>query len=251
MLIVCAGMFRSGSTWQYQVACELVRRAGRPATPLGFLEGVPLAAFLDGPRDPAVCYLYKTHAPDPVHRLLPPAEFRVLYSYRDLRDVAYSMAHKFAADFWETVRDKQIIDVCLAADAFWRAIPGAFVQRYESWAGDGLPFVRNIAAHLAIDLPDADLAAVAAEFALDRNQARTADLAERLTADGVDLADRANALRHDPASLLHWNHIRNGTVGGWRAAATPDERVFLAAACGDWLVANGYEPDRSWADRAG
>jgi len=57
MLIVCAGMYRSGSTWQYQVATEMVRRSGRPAVTAGFLEGPRLAEFLAKPRDPATCYL--------------------------------------------------------------------------------------------------------------------------------------------------------------------------------------------------
>jgi hypothetical protein len=37
MLIVAAGMMRSGSTWQYQVACDLASQLG-PTKFLGYLE---------------------------------------------------------------------------------------------------------------------------------------------------------------------------------------------------------------------
>ena len=250
MIIVCAGMFRSGSTWQYQVACELVRRAGYSAKPLGFLNGSELAKFLVNPRDAETYYLYKTHAPDPIHLTLAPTEFGVLYSFRDLRDVAYSMAHKLGIDFWKVVRDHGIIDLCIAADGFWKAMPGVLTQRYESWVSDNFQFVRKIAAHIGTNLSDSDLAAVAEEFDLGRNRTRTDSLAKQLQAEGVDLSLEENATRYDSNSLLHWNHIRTGSVGQWQSVAAPDELEYLSVACSDWLVAQGYEPNRMWYRRS-
>jgi hypothetical protein len=252
MLVICAGMLRSGSTWQYQVACELVRGAGRTARPLGYLEGPRLAEFLAAPVDPNTCYLYKTHPPDPVHLSLDPASVRVLYSYRDLRDVAYSMAHKLGGSGnLNEVRELRILQQVIKADAFWRAMQNVSEQRYETWVVDNLPFVRLIAEALRTTLPETTLTEVADSFALHRNRARAESLAVSLASQGVDLSDRVNALSHDPLSLLHWNHIRGGVVGGWRAVATPDDKAYLAACCGDWLVANNYEPDRLWAGEIG
>src|SRR5437764_423757 len=89
--------------------------------------------------------------------------------------------------------------------------------------------------------------AVAGEYSLDANLWRTIDLANRLREQGVDLEDPANAQRWDGETLLHWNHIRAGRVGGWRAEATPRELAVLAGICGPWLVARGYEPNLAWA----
>jgi hypothetical protein len=248
MIVVCAGMFRSGSTWQYQVACELLSRYGRPVQRLGFLEGAPLAEFLAGPVDPGIWYVYKTHPPDPIHRLLQPASVRTFYSYRDLRDVVYSMAHKLGGlSFWEVAQDRRFLAQCIEADAFWRAMPNVSGQRYEDWVEDLTPFVRQIADALEVELPDAALAEVANEFSLSRNRERSAAVATRLAEEGVDLSDRANAFLHDPETLLHWNHFRGGRVGGWRELATPDEKAYLAVSCGEWLVARGYERDHTWA----
>ena len=51
---------------------------------------------------------------------------------------------------------------------------------------------------------------------------------------------------HDEHSELHWNHIRQGRVGGWRDEATPRQLAELARLCGGWLVRNGYEHDAHW-----
>ena len=243
MIVSCAGMYRSGSTWQYQVACELVRCAGRTHQKLGFLQGEPLVEFFGGPRDPQVCYLYKTHSPDPAHLTLSPDEVRTLYSYRDLRDVAWSMAYKIRESFDEAIRRTNFLGECIASDAFWRSMPNVYVQRYETWLGDNLSAVRGIAAHLGVGLPEAILSAIADEFDLDRNRSRTDGFSRRMTAEGVNLYERDNRLLCDPESLLHWNHLRSGAVGQWRTLSTVEDRAFLASACGDWLAANGYEPD--------
>lgn len=250
MLVVCAGMFRSGSTWQYQVACELASRSGRTVHPCGFLSGDTLAAFLAAPRDPNAWHLYKTHYPDPIHTALDLAETRVLYSYRDLRDVAYSMAHKTAGTFARTVIEGRMLAECITADAFWSAFPGAFTMRYEEWVRDNGRFVRGIAAALGMGTSQETADEVAGLFRFDRNRDRTARLAARLAGEGVDLSDPANALRYDADSLLHWNHLRTGGVGGWRQVATAEERAVLLAECGQWLVARGYESDSSWAVQA-
>lgn len=250
MLIVCAGMFRSGSTWQYQVACELAHRSGRTVHPCGFLSGETLASFLAAPRDPHAWHLYKTHHPDPIHTALDPADTRVLYSYRDLRDVAYSMAHKTACTFEQAVVERQVLRGCMAADAYWAVFPGAFTMRYEEWVWDNGRFVRGIAAALGLDVSEATADEVADLFRFDRNRERSAQLAARLAGEGVDLSDPVNALRYDAGSLLHWNHLRTGAVGGWRTLATAEERAVLLAECGQWLVDRGYESDTSWVTHA-
>jgi hypothetical protein len=247
MLVICAGLWRSGSTWQYQVACELVRQAGWNFQPMGYLQREQLADFLSSSLDPDTCYLYKTHPPDPIHLSLKSALVVTLYSFRDLRDIAYSMTHKLQSTFQKTVREGPIIEWCIAADSFWSQRPGVVEQRYEDWVLDNTPFVRSIAVTLGIDLAETVLEQIVDEFGLQRNKARTAKLAASLSKKGIDLSERRNALLNDPDSLLHWNHIRNGDVGGWKSIALPEEKAYLAEKCGNWLIARGYEFDLLWA----
>jgi hypothetical protein len=89
--------------------------------------------------------------------------------------------------------------------------------------------------------------AIAAEYSLEANRRRTAELAERLRRQGVDLEVPASAHLWDERTLLHWNHLRTSEGGGWRERATPRELAVLAGVCGPWLVARGYERDAAWA----
>ncbi len=247
MLVICAGLWRSGSTWQYQIACELVRQAGWKFKPMGYLQREQLADFLTGSLDPNMCYLYKTHPPDPIHLSLKSERVVTLYSFRDLRDVAYSMTYKLQSTFQKTVINGPIIEWCISADAFWRERPGVVIQRYEDWILNNAPFVRLIATALGINLSETVLAGIVDEFGLQRNRYRTADLTAHLLEKGIDLSERSNTLLCDPDSLLHWNHIREGAVGCWKSVALPEEKAYLAKMCGDWLIDHGYEPDFVWA----
>ena len=153
------------------------------------------------------------------------------------------MTHKLQSTFQKTVREGPIIEWCIAADSFWSQRPGVVEQRYEDWVLDNTPFVRSIAVTLGIDLAETVLEQIVDEFGLQRNKARTAKLAASLSKKGIDLSERRNALLNDPDSLLHWNHIRNGDVGGWKSIALPEEKAYLAEKCGNWLIARGYEFD--------
>jgi hypothetical protein len=50
---------------------------------------------------------------------------------------------------------------------------------------------------------------------------------------------------HDRHTLLHWNHLRDGGIGGWRQEATPEQCRFLKDSYGSWLITRGYETDNT------
>lgn len=162
-----------------------------------------------------------------------------LYAYRDLRDVAFSLAHLHGLPFQTIYDEHRMLHVCLDNDAFWRAQPGVLVQRYETLVVDPGAAVRQIAAHLGITLGQGEDVTLAEENSLRANRRRTEALAQRLR-DGDETA------RRDPHSLLHADHVRTGTVGGWRGEVTPAQLFYLAAVCSDWLLANGYESSPDW-----
>jgi hypothetical protein len=170
-----------------------------------------------------------------------------VYSYRDLRDVAYSLLHKYGGSFEAVIERQHRLHLCLDNDAFWTARPRTLCQRYEEIMAAPAAAVAALAAHLGIDVTDAEAAALAEEYSLRASLWRTVELANRLRGEGVDLEDPGNAQRFDGETLLHWNHIRAGRVGGWREEATPRELALLAGICGEWLKERGYEADLSWA----
>ncbi len=161
--------------------------------------------------------------------------------------MSYSLIFKYREDFDEILVRRRLLHAILNNDRYWTARPGVLLQRYEALVEDPIGGVEEMAAHLGLTLASGEAEAIAAEYSLEANRRRTAKLTQQLSEQGVDLNDPAHALRHDPHSLLHCNHLRQGRVGGWREDATPAQRVTIAEICGAWLIARGYECD---TDRA-
>jgi hypothetical protein len=248
MDVLCVGMNRAGSTWQYDVVCHLVERH-RQGRRLGFVKSGADYAELER-REPAgaAWRVLKSHdGHTHFAAALAAGRARAVYCYRDLRDVAFSLAHKCSCTFEYVVEDRRFLHTCLANDRFWTAQPRTLVQRYEDVMADPAAGVTALAAHLGIDLAAGEAAAVAEDYSLTANLWRTIELTNRLRERGVEPDEAGEGQGQDRETLLHWNHIRTGRVGGWRDQATPRQVAVLAGVCGSWLVERGYEPDDSWA----
>jgi len=89
MIYVCAGMYRSGSTWLYNAARHILQHASAPDLAAGWI--TEKDAILGHQNA-----LIKIHSYDP--DLAARADV-VLTSHRDLRDVAASMFRKFKLEF--------------------------------------------------------------------------------------------------------------------------------------------------------
>lgn len=240
--LVCAGMYRSCSTWQYAVASQLVvDRLG--GIRLGFMEGTQFGPMRDGGNDehsrPGVL---KTHDASPSFDA---AAWRVLYAYRDLRDVAFSYMAKFRVTF-EEMASRGVLTKILENDAFWRAQPGVLCQRYEEIVSDPARGVAEIAGHLGLELSEKDCQALAREYSWEANLCRAMAVKRKAEREGVELGGPAGSSPHDPVTLLHWDHLRVGRGRNWRQLASRRECELLAQLCGHWLVANNYEADDSW-----
>jgi len=247
MYVICAGMYRSCSTWQYQIASHLIeQRLGGQR--LGFVKGTEFAERCPRPSEPAVWHTLKSHDnhPDFV-AALSGGYACALYSFRDLRDVTYSLMHKHAASFEDIVEKHQMVHLSLDNDRFWRSQPAVLCQRYESLMADPATGIEEIATHLGIALPAGEGSALAREYSLAANRDRTSQLADQLSTQGVDLTDPRNALLFDQHTQLHWNHIRHGQNGAWRELATPAQLARLNELLGAWLIEWGYERSDAWA----
>ena len=241
MLILCVGMYRACSTWQYGVVGELLGRH-RDGLRLGFADGGTFAETLAPGLDPARWAVLKAHDADPrFAERLDRGRALGIYSHRDLRDVAFSWMHKTGQDFDGLIREG-FLDRCLRNDRFWRDRPGMLFQSYEALIADPARGVEEIAGHLGIPLGEGEAREVAGLLSLDANRRRTFELADRLRAEGIPLSSHDQG-KYDRQTLLHWNHIRDGRAGGWKELATPGQEATLNRLCGPWLVEHGYERD--------
>jgi hypothetical protein len=245
--VICAGMYRACSTWQYEVVAHLVEhhRGGRRLgylTPEQYLGRRPRRAGEEKPR-PATgngwC-VFKSHNLDRgFARATERGRAVVIYAYRDLRDVVFSLMHKRRLTFEHLLRQGMIHQI-LANDRFWTRQPNVLIQRYDEILADPAAAIRALADHLGIRPAIGEAERLANEYSLAANKARTEALRRELEQQGVDLDVAANALICDSSTLLHWNHVRDGRSGSWVDDSTPRQRVILQRLCGRWLAAHGY-----------
>lgn len=234
MFAICAGMQRSGSTWQYQVASHLVE---------GHLHGVRLGFvglhWLPEVRREVIdnrWRVLKVHDSHPALTELI-AERRAVgfYTYRDIRDVVYSIKARSGASFERVIGE---VPNLLRHHRVWSAHERTLVQRYESHVLDPTGAIREIAAHLGLHPPAVEIENIAVLYSLEANRRRARQLAD-------------SGVPYDPHTQLYSNHLRSGEAGTWRRLATPAEIEILRRTCSAWLVAQGYETDDGWGlDRA-
>lgn len=254
--VICCGMYRACSTWQYEVVAHLVERYAE-GTRLGY---VTAAEYRDIKREAAQCgqeqqrrgpRVLKSHEGDRVFaRSLAAGRALGVYAYRDVRDVVYSLAHKRKLTFEQLLRQGMIHQV-LANDRFWTRCPSVLVQRYDDLLRSPAEGVLALARHIGVTLDAAEAEQIALEYSQEANRARTAALRHRLHQAGVDLDSAQNAQICDASTLLHWNHMREAN-SSWRAEATVEHQAIVNWLCGRWLIDHGYEPKargRWWSSR--
>jgi Sulfotransferase domain len=244
MDVLCVGMYRACSTWQYEVAAHLVE-THREGQRLGFVTGEEYAGR--GPAGDDEWRVLKSHEG---HRdfaeALASRRAVAIYAFRDLRDTVFSLMYKRALSFEALLRHGMIHQV-RDNDRFWSRQPNLLVQRYEDLVANPARGVEELARHLGISLDRGEASVIAAEYSFEKNRRRARDLQRQLRETGCNPTDPSCRLVYDDKTLLHWNHLRDGRVGGWRERATSRQRATLGRLMGDWLIERGYEPDRSWA----
>lgn len=246
MHVLCVGMFRACSTWQYQVASELVERhyGGRR---LGYLTGDEYAAALrSGAIGTGEWVVLKSHDRNrPLAQALASGRALGLYAHRDPRDAIVSLSGKLDTPAFILIHTGMAHRL-LVNDRFWRTRPHVLTQRYESIVADPVQAVLQIGKHLELGLSPAEAREVACLYSLEANRRRAEALRRSMEAQGISPGDATSLLYCDAQTLLHWNHIQGGSVGKWRDALAGCELRLLARICGRWLIANGYETGYAW-----
>ncbi len=247
--VICAGMYRACSTWQYEVVAHLVEHH-RGGCRIGYLTPEQYAGpghgdSAGGEAEGVGVFgwrVFKSHDGDRrFARAVGQGRAVVIYAYRDVRDVVFSLMHKRRLTFEQLLRQGMIHQI-LANDRFWTRQSNVLIQRYDDILADPVVAVRALARHLGIKPADGEAERLADEYSLAANKARTEALRRRLEQGGVDLSEASNSLICDSSTLLHWNHVRDGSSGSWFAEATPRQRRILQRLCGGWLQSHGYPP---------
>jgi len=238
--ILVVGMPRSGSTWSYNVARELLALHG-VGTADGFvgergavdahLERCGAVPETDRPR------LIKFHAlTDRVRGLLARGAARALYTQRDLRDVVVSRMDFDGVSF-DALLERRQVEAAMAAHARWIEQPALLRVEYADVVARPAAAIARIAGWLGLDVSADQAAAIARRWtpAAAREHAARGG-AGRVTARAAS----AGAREYDAVSLLHRNHVVSGAVGRFRERLSPAQIARLEAIAGDWLAREGY-----------
>jgi hypothetical protein len=232
MWVFCGGMFRSGSTVQYQIASHLVEHFGRGER-LTWQKADDFASVKALHPDDGRLRVFKAHhLSEAIRDELHLAGGRVLTTHRDIRDVVASAIRKNGWSFHHIWKHRMLRRWTERFDA-WAALPGALVSRYDDMIAHLDVEAVRIGRLLGMDVA-ADLAVTIGEtYAIDRQRGRTEEV--RLRRDRNELRTK-----YDGHSLLHHNHITSGEVGGYRALLRPAEIRAIESECGEWMGRWGY-----------
>ncbi len=221
MLVICNGMPRSASTWSFAVVLELLRRCDPGALiHSGYDENIE--RFLDSMAPGANHAVVKCHQLDDRGRALSASgSARLIYTWRDPADAVVSCMRMFSHDFDTALR---AVSASLELYRFHLRGGAALVIPYDQLLAEPEATVSRIASLLSLGPSRQIVSAVVEATSIERMRERADALVpERLVpvAPGID---------HDPVSLLHLNHIRDGSSGYGPRALSPEQLARVEAA---------------------
>jgi len=207
-VIATIGLHGSGSTWAFNVARELVGRAGGGAPVSGYADA--LGELPPGAEDATVWRVLKSHHGSAgMDRWLEGVGARYLLTLRDPRDAALSMRGRFGIGLGDAVRI--VFNDCRRLHGLMTRREH-FLLRYESGFFRDAGTVAAVAAWLGVDAAEAE--AIALRYTPEATRAFAAGIAA-LPADRI--GDRgAGGGRFDRLTNIHDVHIGDMRSGKWR-----------------------------------
>lgn len=235
MIVISNGMLRSGSTLQYNVAASLLELKG-PLTRAGFLgnfSNPEVRAKLDAMKAAPGWTIVKTHEAR-LERSFYDNRVRVLFSYRDVRDIAASIKKKWAYPFEQILSD---IDAMIEIERAFGDIPDVLVQSYDKLYSELPGATHEIANFLGVRATEADIQTIAAGQAIEKQAESRGGVLSKL----MGLVKRKG---YDQRTLLHADHISatGGRDGDWMNQFETGEISVLNERFADWLHRHGYKP---------
>jgi len=208
--LFCAGMLRSGSTLQFQLTAAIVERTNNGIR-------MPYSMESDFSKIKKQCSevhkfrVYKVHIYTPaLAKECVEHAAKVIYSYRDIRDVAVSAMLKFGMTFNELLK-AQWLEQAIADFYHWTKCPLVSVSRYEDFVSDIRGEAEKINIFLGAPLALCEVHRLAEDYTIERQRVQINKIRE---CHGSSIIPKE--IVFDPVELLHHNHIFQGEVGGWR-----------------------------------
>ena len=229
-VILNFGLFRSASTWAFNVTADIARMAG-PVQTLFAESGRDLAKQL---APEAGCAVVKSHVPEADLRLLARLSGApAILTIREPLDCVASLVEQFGESFGHACAD---VAASTEASLALLDIISPLVLRYEAQGAREAQDVGAIAQRLAVDLGAEDAARIAERYRLDQVRAVVDALMVAGTFD-----DRPPRDQFDPKSHWHPGHVGLATVGRHSDVLSPAQAAVVAYATRAFRQRLGYQ----------
>lgn len=215
MLVLCTGMPRSASTWSFNICRRLVSELN-PGDSVYSSYHENLAETLASLGDRYRHLVLKCHNLDETGRkLCASGEALAVYTYRDPFDAVYSSMVMFQQSFEVALES---IRSALRLLEFHRRTGKGLIIDYDWICQSPIEAIRAVAAFLGLNASDELVRRLATGTSLEAVAAMAAQVSEGRG------AVRTPRSIYDPETLVHRDHIRNGSSGRGRALLSEEQQ---------------------------
>lgn len=242
MIVLVAGMARSGSMWVFNVTRELIQAGGAELTPQEAWNGLDdrIRALLSSPPETDRWHCLKTHSVYEVER----SDVKVITTVRDVRECMLSFMRFMRCDFEQGLAAARGM---MAVASYYCRLPNSKALKLNYRGVEAKPVVtaQAIARFLGLEVDPGVVSAICARYsksevkrligALPQEQ----ELGAGKRFDKVKNRDGSYRMI-DCRTFFQSNHITSSQKGEWRTAFTPEQQERLMAVVGEWLGAYGF-----------
>ncbi len=245
MLVICNGMYRSGSTLQYNLAREAIQLCGGEA--LGFYTAETFeehAEFLSKRASSEKYFILKMHDYVPLDL----SDFyydgvRILYTFRDLRAVVLSIKEKLDYSLDAAFL---MVDEALMTELSLINFEYILLQQYEVFYRREVDMLQGIIDFLGIDVSSCAVTEIADKHSVESTrtaQGHVGGMRKFLHRIKLKWPFRYIFKASDQTTLLHFNHISRfaGVIDSWKVGLQASEISLIEQRYLSWLIKKGYE----------
>ena len=230
--IFCGGMYRSGSTLQYNIASEIIERLK-----IGTREKYyPIHEEYFKNKLSEDYKTFKSHILSrEIEEQIKNNNAYVLLTYRDIRDVMASWQKK--NNFIFTLEDGlKWASNTIRTFERWENISckKKLISKYEIFNGNIKEEVARISELIGFDIENDIADKIEEIMQIDKLQKRL----ESLSNDQIEID---NNLSWDKKTLIHLDHFQGGIIGKYKNELDIELQKMIKKEFNSWLCAHGYE----------
>ena len=242
--VFCTGMPRSGSTWSYNVARLLLQEAfGADRVAASFVgEDREVDSAIKQFSSNDKILLLKFHVPpEKTFEETSSGRARTIFTYREPLNAIASLVDFFKFPLQQSVAE---IDGALKCMMKWKQVKHTVLVQFNNLTSQPDEEIRRIATHLGLTVSEEVISRVAEQTSYEAMK----KYAEQLCEQPKEKLVREGSSAYDPVTLLHVDHVSQGTNRDWKTQFTVEEKQYAIQQLSQWLNKEGQLKREFWQD---